>query len=187
MTRKSSCHRLETERLILRRWEFRDREPFAAMNADPRVMEFFPALLTRQQTDETVDRLEKHFEDHGFGLFAMEFKANGAFIGLLGLNIPQYEAPFLPAVEIGWRIAAPYWRQGLCTEGAREVLAAAFGMLGLKDIVSVTVPENVASWSVMEKLGMKRDLAADFDHPKVPEGHKYRRHILYRLSKDQYH
>ena len=172
---------LDTDRLSLRRWRDADRAAFARMNADARVMEFMPALLTREQSDENVDRIEKHFERHHFGLCAAELRADGSFIGFIGIWVPEFQAAFTPCVEIGWRLAAEYWGRGLATEGARAITAYAFEILKLLELVSFTVPGNVRSRRVMEKLGMTRDPGEDFDHPRVPEGHAMRRHVLYRL------
>ena len=172
---------LDTDRLSLRRWRDADRAAFARMNADARVMEFMPALLTREQSDENVDRIEKHFERHHFGLCAAELRADGSFIGFIGIWVPEFQAAFTPCVEIGWRLAAEYWGRGLATEGARAITAYAFEILKLPELVSFTVPGNVRSQRVMEKLGMTRDPGEDFDHPRVPEGHAMRRHVLYRL------
>ncbi len=172
---------LETDRLLLRRWRVSDREPFRAINADRRVMEFFPALLTAEETDQAIVRIEKHFEEHGFGLYAAELRATGTMVGYVGLSIPRFHAPFMPAVEIGWRLAFEVWGQGLATEGAHAAVEHAFRNLRLAMIVSFTVPGNVRSRRVMEKIGMVRDAAGDFDHPGIPEGHALRRHVLYRL------
>ena len=173
---------LETERLLLRRWQDSDREPFAAINADPRVMEFFPGLLTREESDQLIDSIESHFDNRGLGLFATELKAERALIGFIGLHVATFQAHFTPCVEIGWRIAAPYWGKGLATEGSREVIRYAFEWLRLESLVSFTAPENVASRRLMEKLGMTHDPAEDFDHPRLPPGHRLRRHVLYRLK-----
>jgi RimJ/RimL family protein N-acetyltransferase len=173
---------LETERLILREWRESDADPFARMNADPRVMEFFPALLSRQASDLLLDRINAHFRRHGFGLFAAELRREGTFIGFIGITIPDFQAHFTPCVEIGWRLAAEHWNQGLATEGARRVAQYAFEGLGSSEIVSFTVPANLPSRRVMEKLGMTHDPMDDFDHPKLPEGHPLRRHVLYRLA-----
>jgi RimJ/RimL family protein N-acetyltransferase len=174
---------LRTERLLLREWRAGDREPFAQMNADPRVMEFFPAPLSRAESDALADRLEAHFAKHGFGLYAAELVEEGAFIGFIGLNVPLFEAHFTPCMEIGWRVAAEYWGRGLATEGAREVVHYSFGELGLDSLVSMTVPANQPSRRVMEKLGMTHDPADDFDHPNLPARHPLRRHVLYRLRR----
>lgn len=172
-----------TERLLLRAWRATDREPFARMNADPRVMEFFPAQLKRPESDALADRIEAGFAKHGYGLWAAELVADRAFIGFVGLSVPSFEAHFTPCVEIGWRLAAEQWGKGLATEGAREVVRYAFGDLRLDSLVSMTVPANLASRRVMEKLGMTHEPADDFDHPNLPAGHPLRRHMLYRLRR----
>ena len=174
---------LRTERLLLRAWRAGDREPFARMNADPRVMEFFPAPLSRAESDALADRIEAHFAKHGFGFYASELAAECAFIGLIGMAVPTFEAHFTPCVEIGWRLTADYWGRGLATEGAREVVRHAFGELGLDSLVSMTVPANLPSRRVMEKLGMTHDPSDDFDHPNILAGHPLRRHVLYRLAR----
>lgn len=173
---------LRTERLHLRRWRPADRGPFAEMNADPRVMEFFPAVLSRQQSDELAERIEQNFERQGFGLWAVEVPGVTEFAGFIGLAIPRFEAHFTPCVEIGWRLAAPYWGRGYATDGARAAVEFAFGPLALNEIVSMTTVTNVRSRRVMEKLGMTRTPADDFDHPLLADGHPLRRHVLYRLS-----
>ncbi len=170
-----------TDRLLLRRWRPSDREPFAALNADPRVMEFMPATLSRAASDALILRIEDHFARHGFGLWAAELRADSSFLGFIGLSVPAFDAHFTPCVEIGWRLAAAYWRQGLATEGAREAVRHAFESLGLPSLVSFTVPTNLPSRRVMEKLGMTHDASDDFDHPALPPGHPLRRHVLYRL------
>ena len=172
----------ETRRLLLRRWRDSDREPFAALNSDPRLMQYFPAVLSRAESGRLVDRIEAHFEKHGFGLFAAELLSERAFIGFVGLSIPDFEAPFTPCVEIGWRLAASYWNQGLATEAAQSVLKHGFDSLHLDEIVSFTTAANASSRRVMEKIGMTRAPEDDFDHPKLPEGHPLRRHVLYRVS-----
>jgi len=174
---------LTTDRLILRRWSDSDREPFARINADPRVMEFFAECLSRERSDALVDRAECHFREHGFGPCAAEFRGDGTFIGFIGLSIPSFQTHFTPCVEIGWRLAADYWRQGLATEGARAAVRYGFEILGLEEIVSFTVPANTRSRKVMEKLGMTHNPADDFDHPLLPVGHPLRRHVLYRLRR----
>lgn len=151
------------------------------MNHDPAVMQFMPALLLTEESNSLVDRIEAHFEQHGFGLWAAELWDTARFVGFIGLAVPRFQAPFMPAVEIGWRLDKDVWHQGLATEGAREVARHAFEDLGLASLVSFTVPENLASRRVMEKLGMTHDSNDDFDHPLLPEGHALRRHVLYRL------
>ena len=173
---------IETERLILRQWRDSDREPFARINADGRVMEFMPGILTSTQSDAFADRIEAHFQQHGFGLCAVELRSDLRFIGFIGLNVPSFQAHFTPCVEIGWRLSADCWGQGLATEGARRMVEHASERLGLGALVSFTVPANVGSRRVMEKLGMSRNAVDDFDHPGLPEGHPLRRHVLYRLS-----
>lgn len=175
--------RFETERLILRNWCADDRHAFAQMNADPAVMEFLPAVLALPDSDALADKIERHMQTHGFGLWAAELRSTSTFIGYIGLVIPSFQARFTPCVEIGWRLSARHWGQGLATEGAREVLRYAFGVLKLDGVVSFTAPANVRSRRVMEKLGMTHDPAEDFDHPYLPEGHALRRHVLYRLAR----
>jgi RimJ/RimL family protein N-acetyltransferase len=171
----------KTERLILRRWRESDRQLFAALNADPRVMEFFPHPLSAEESGALVDQIEVHFERHRFGFCAVELIKDHSFIGFIGLAVPTFSAHFTPCVEIGWRLSVASWDLGLATEGAREMVRQAFEVHGLKELVSFTVPANIRSRRVMEKLGMTRDAADDFDHPRLPEGHPLRRHVLYRL------
>lgn len=173
----------QTNRLLLRRWRESDREPFARMNADPRVMEFFPEPLSLDESNQLVDRIEAHFEEHGFGLYAVELIEDHSFIGYIGLAVPKFSAHFTPCVEIGWRLAASCWGRGLATEGAREMARYAFDKFGLDELVSFTVPGNLRSRRVMEKLGMTHNPTDDFDHPGLPEGHPLRRHVLYRLRR----
>jgi RimJ/RimL family protein N-acetyltransferase len=172
-----------TERLILRRWLPSDREPFARLNADPRVMEFMPTTLDREESDRLADRIESHFEERGFGLCAVELRSDQAFIGFVGLQVPSFQAAFSPCVEIGWRLSADCWGEGIATEGARRMVRYAFEELGLESLVSFTIPANLRSRRVMEKLGMTRDPSDDFDHPNLPPGHPLCRHVLYRLRR----
>jgi ribosomal-protein-alanine N-acetyltransferase len=172
---------IETERLLLRRWAGGDRQRFARLNADARVMEFLPQRLSARESDRLVERIQQHFRKHGFGLFAAELRQERRLIGYVGLHVPDFQAHFTPCVEIGWRLAADDWGRGLATEGAKAVVRYAFDALGLNSLVSFTVPANVRSIRVMEKIGMSRDPAEDFDHPNLPEGHPLRRHVLYRL------
>jgi RimJ/RimL family protein N-acetyltransferase len=174
---------LDTSRLTLRRWRQEDREPFARLNRDSAVMELMPGLLSTEESDRLADRIETHFEKHGFGLWAAELRKSEEFIGFIGLAIPRFEAAFTPCVEIGWRLAFRHWGQGLATEGARAVVRHAFEVLALPALVSFTVPANARSRRVMEKLGMTHDVRDDFDHPLLPEGHPLRRHVLYRLNR----
>jgi len=169
---------IRTERLLLRRWRLSDRRAFADLNADPRVMEHFPSVLTTAESDATIDRIQAHFERHGFGLWAVEVCDQIPFIGFVGLAVPPFEASFTPCVEVGWRLIAQSWGNGYATEAARAAVAFGFGPLGLQEILSFAVPENVRSRRVMERLGMTHDPADDFDHPAHPSR---RRHVLYRL------
>ncbi len=173
----------ETERMLLRRWRDADREPFARMNADPRVMEHFPAPLTRAQSEAMIHNIEARFVDRGFSLWAAELRSSGEFLGFIGLSIPAFRAHFTPCVEIGWRLDAAHWGKGLATEGARAVANHAFDALGLQEIVSFTVAANLRSRRVMEKIGMTHDPGDDFDHPSLPPRHPMRRHVLYRLNR----
>ncbi|MFL5756396.1 MAG: GNAT family N-acetyltransferase [Chloroflexota bacterium] len=174
---------IETNRLVLRGWRPTDREPFAALNADARVMEHFPVPLTRAESDALADRITTHLVTKGWGLWAVERRAGGAFIGFTGLAEVTFDALFGPAIEVGWRLARDAWGFGYATEGARAALRFGFQQLGLEEIVSFTSPRNVRSVAVMERLGMTRDPADDFDHPRVPVGNPLRRHVLYRLRR----
>lgn len=174
---------LQTDRLTLRRWLPADREPFARLNRDQAVMEFMPGELSPEESDRLAERIEAHFEEHGFGLWAAELRDTAEFIGYIGLAVPRFEAAFTPCVEIGWRLASPHWGRGLATEGARAAARHGFEALELPELVSFTVAANLRSRRVMEKLGMSRDAREDFDHPLLPEGHPLRRHLLCRLSR----
>lgn len=149
-------------------------------------MEFMPRPLSHTESDALFDRIAKHWQQHGFGLCAVQHRAAGEFIGFLGLAIHQFDAPFMPAVEIGWRLGAEWWGQGLATEGAREMVRYAFESLGLYALVSFTVPANVRSRRVMEKLGMTHDPSEDFEHPNLPASHPMRPHVLYRLRRQDW-
>jgi ribosomal-protein-alanine N-acetyltransferase len=173
----------ETDRLILREWRKADRAPFAAMNADPAVMEHFPAPLTRSQSDAFVERITEHLAEHGFGLWALERRSTGEFLGFTGLAVPRFAAHFTPAVEVGWRLSRQAWGRGYATEAERAALNAGFSDFGLAEIVSFTVPANVRSRAVMERLGMTHEEADDFDHPALPLDSPLRRHVLYRLRR----
>jgi RimJ/RimL family protein N-acetyltransferase len=170
----------------LRQWRAEDREPFAAMNSDPRVMEFFRSTLTRHDSDAMVERIERHFDHYGFGLWAIEIPGVAPFIGFAGLAWARFDAHFTPAVEIGWRLAMAYWGQGYATEAARLALGFGFDILALEETVSFTTASNLRSRAVMERLGMRRDLAGDFGYPGFPEGHPFRRHVLYRIGSGSY-
>ena len=174
---------LHTPRLLLRPWRDADRAPFAEMNGDPQVMRHFPAPLSREESDGLAERLAVDFAEHGFGFWALQRKDSGAFIGFTGLRPVTFAAPFCPAVEIAWRLGRAHWRQGLASEAARAALACGFTQLALEQIVSFTTRDNLASQGVMQAIGMRHDPAGDFDHPALAEGHRLRRHVLYRLSR----
>lgn len=183
MSRKATHGLIKTERLILRPWKDEDIAPFAAMNADPRVMEFFPSLMTNEQSEASVRRVQAAYVRDGFCMFAAELRATGEFIGFIGLATLNFQIPGIaqPSVEIGWRLAHAHWGKGLATEGARAAVRYAFDTLRLKEIVAIAVPANVRSLRVMEKLGMKRAPELDFDHPRIAAGHPLQRHAVYML------
>ena len=172
---------LRTERLLLRGWRPEDREPFAALNADEEVRRHFPSTLDRATSDAEADRHAAALEERGWGLWAVEVVGGDAFIGFIGLAPAPALAPCAPAVEIGWRLARRAWGRGYAPEGATAVLAHAFEVLGLEEVVSFTAVANAPSRRVMEKIGMTRDPSDDFDHLAVPVGSPLRRHVLYRL------
>lgn len=175
---------IQTERLVLRQWRDEDFEPFADLNADPVAMEFFPSVIDRAESNAAAEGIRRLITEQGWGLWAVEIVDSGEFIGFTGLwSVPAPEFPFAPAVEVGWRLARAHWGQGYATEGARAAVYFGFGELGLDEIVSMTSVVNTRSRRVMEKLGMTRDPADDFEHPRVPEDHPTRPHVLYRLQK----
>ena len=149
-------------------------------------MEHFPNLLTREQSDRLVDRIEAGFTQNGFGLCAVELQSNHTFLGFIGLSVPNFEAHFTPCVEIGWRLAADFWGKGFATEGARAIVGYAFDTLKLDSLVSFTAEQNVRSHRVMQKIGMTFNPADSFDHPNLPEGHLLRRYVLYRLCASEF-
>ena len=177
---------VRTQRLVLRGWRDADREPFAAMNVDPEVMRHFPSTLDRAASDAMIEKMSAHWSEHGFGLWAVERLEDGRFLGFTGIWRPLFDAHFTPAVEVGWRLAREAWGHGYATEAARATLAFGFETIGLDEIVSFTTPANERSWRVMGRLGMTRDPADDFDHPRLPEGHPLRRHVLYRLRREDW-
>ncbi len=174
--------RLRTDRLVLRRWRPEDLEPFAALNADREVMARFPSTLDRAASDALAETADAHFDEHGFGLWAVEVAGTGQFVGFTGLSVPRFTAHFSPAVEVGWRLARAAWGHGYATEAATATLDDAFGRVGLAEVVSFTSLGNERSRAVMRRLGMTRDPADDFDHPSLPACHWLRRHVLYRLG-----
>lgn len=175
-----------TARLRLRAWEERDRAPFAALNADPVVMEHFPGPMTRAESDAMVDRIHARWAADGFGLWAVDRLDDGRFTGFVGLAPPTFEASFTPCVEIGWRLVPAAWGQGFATEAAEAALAFGFETVGLDEIQSWTIPANTRSQAVMTRIGMTHDPADDFDHPRFPEGHRLQRHVRYRLSRSRW-
>lgn len=177
---------IETPRLRLRRWQDSDRAPFAGMSADAEVMEFFPYVLSRAESDALIDRIEAHWVEYGFGNYALEERSTGAFVGMAGLFDVFPEAHFAPSVEIGWRLARPFWSQGYAREAAEAALAAAFAEHDFPEIVSFTAKLNTRSAGLMQRLGMTTDPADDFDHPKIAEGHPLRPHVLYRLTREEF-
>lgn len=177
---------LETDRLVLRLWHRRDLEPLAALNADPAIMEFMPETLTLAQSETMMAHIMAHFEQHGFGFWAVEVKGQIPFIGFVGLSIPKFEAAFTPCVEIGWRLAHSAWGKGYASEAARACIDHAFAELTLDELISFTVTSNMRSRAVMERIGMTHDAQGDFDHPRLPEGHPLRPHVLYRYTRAIY-
>lgn len=175
--------RIETERLILRRWRETDREDLARIHSDPEVMRFLPGVSTRAESDAFMDRAEARFKQGSTSFLAVESKEGGALLGSVGLALVRFAAPFAPAVEVGWRLARSAWGRGFATEAAKAVLREAFARPGLAEVVSFTVPGNMRSRNVMQRLGMSHDPAGDFDHPFFPPGHPLRRHVLYRLKR----
>ncbi len=174
---------IETSRLGLRNWLDTDIPKFAEMNKDPRVMEYFPKVLTEIETKQMVDKIKMHILNNGFGLWAVEIKQTNEFIGFVGLSIPQFKSNFTPCVEIGWRLAYEYWGKGYAQEAASKCLDYGFINLGFKEIVSFTSVLNVRSMNVMKKIGMK--YVQEFEHPNVAQGNKLRKHVLYKkVSED---
>ncbi|MFZ5890260.1 MAG: GNAT family N-acetyltransferase [Myxococcota bacterium] len=171
-----------TQRLILRPFRESDRDSFARLNADARVMQHFPSTLTRSESDALIDAVRQHFETRGFGPWAIELLHDDGCIGAAGLAVPSFDSHFTPCVEIAWRLAAEHWGRGYAQEAARAALHTAFVHLELKQVVSFTPTSNERSCRVMQRLGMHRDPNEDFDHPRVPPGHPLRRHVLYRLD-----
>jgi ribosomal-protein-alanine N-acetyltransferase len=177
---------IRTRRLRLRSWREDDFEAYAALNADPRVMEFYPSMVSRDESRERFDRWCARTAERGYGYWPVDLIGGPSFIGLVGLADPDFEAAFMPAVEIGWRLAAEHWGRGYATEAARGALAFGFERLGLAEIVSFTTEANVRSRRVMEKLGMRRAPEEDFLHPSIAAGHPLRPHVLYRLRREAF-
>jgi len=172
---------IQTKRLILRPWKKKDLETFAELNQDLQVMEYFPSLKSYKESQEEYHRIVKDFKKEGFGLWAVSIIGGADFIGFIGLNRVKFAAHFTPAIEIGWRLIADFWGKGYATEGALACLKYGFETLHLNEIVSFTTLANKRSIAVMKRIGMSHDPKDDFDHPKLPEGHPLRRHVLYRI------
>lgn len=181
-----SVPELATARLRLRSWSLADAAPFAELNADPRVMEHFPSVLTRAESDAAMASISAELTTRGYGLWAVEVVGGSSFIGFVGLHRIDFPAHFTPAVEIGWRLDAQHWGQGYATEAALAAVRFGFTDLGLDEIVSMTVPANRRSRTVMERLGMVRDQSDDFAHPRIADGHPLQRHVLYRLRRQDW-
>jgi RimJ/RimL family protein N-acetyltransferase len=177
---------LHTERLILRRWKDQDGDDFAALNSDPVVMEHFPGVLTREESDQLIRHMELHFEEFGFGLWAVEIRWAEKLIGFAGLAVPTFNTHFTPAVEVGWRLTRDEWGNGYATEAARAAIGFGFEHARIEEILSWTVPANERSQRVMARLGMKRTPELDFDHPRFLEDERLRRHIVYRLTREDW-
>jgi RimJ/RimL family protein N-acetyltransferase len=175
---------LMAPRLRLRQWRAADLEPFAALNADPAVMEFMPRCLSREDSDALAATAQAEILNRGWGLWATELRDSGEFIGCVGLSVPSFPAHFTPCVELHWHLKRASWGRGFATEAARECLRFAFETLDLSEIVAFTVPANTRSRAVMERLGMWHDVEGDFEHPRLPPGDPMRRHVLYRLTSE---
>ncbi|KTD60363.1 acetyltransferase [Legionella sainthelensi] len=176
---------IETDRLVLRTWSNEDVVEYYRINQDPKVIEFLKGSLTMNEVTDFISSMNNQFDELGYTLWAAEEKTKGQFIGFIGLNLIKWEAPFGQAVEVGWRLGSKYWKKGYATEGARACLKYGFNQCDLKEIVSFTVPANIRSFRVMEKIGMIRDLDGDFAHPNLPLDHRLSKHILYRIQKKQ--
>lgn len=173
---------IKTERLLLRQWKESDFEPFAAINADPEVMAFYPSILSTEQSHEMAKLFQGLIEQKGWGFWAVERLSDQAFIGFVGLHEPRYDLPVTPCVEIGWRLSKDAWGKGYATEAAKAALDFAFNELNLKQVYSFTTVSNMRSRSVMEKIGMN-NTQENFEHPIIPEGHSLREHVLYKISR----
>jgi RimJ/RimL family protein N-acetyltransferase len=171
---------LRTEHLVLRPWRHEDRDPFAALNADPEVMRYFSSTRSREESDALAGRIEASFAADGYGLWAVEVTDEAPFIGFVGLMHVPEEMPFAPALEVGWRLARPYWGRSLAFEAARAAIAFAFEQVDVREVVAYTAAGNTRSRRLMERLGMRYQEAADFPHPGIADGHPLQLHVLYR-------
>ena len=174
---------ITSQRLLLRTWRETDVAPFAQLNSDPEVMAHFPSTFDERKTLEMLERIKAHFDQYGFGFYALERREDARFLGFVGLQCVPFEAPFTPAVEIGWRLAREFWGAGYASEAARAVLRYAFEVEDIPEVVSFTVPANTRSTAVMRRIGLTRAPAGDFIHPTLGPDHRLARHVLYRLGK----
>lgn len=177
---------LATSRLLLRQWRDSDLAPFAALNADPEVMQYMPRCLAASESDTLAGRFRERIAERGWDLWALERRDDGRFVGALGLAVATFAAPFTPCVEIAWRLARNQWGQGLATEAAGAALAFGFRRLALAEVLAFTVTANRRSRAVMERLGMRHDPGEDFEHPRLPPGHALRPHVLYRCRRSEW-
>lgn len=177
---------LNTPRLLLRAWRDDDLPAFSELNADPEVMRHFPACMSRDESDALAARIRQHFQRYNFGQWVIEHRGDGGFVGVLGLQNVNFDEHFTPAVEIGWRLMPRYWGQGLASEAAQATLAFAFESLQLAEVVAFTVPANLRSRAVMQRIGMQHDPDGDFEHPSLSVGHSLRPHLLYRLGRAEW-
>ncbi|WP_105616317.1 GNAT family N-acetyltransferase [Vallitalea okinawensis] len=177
-------YEFESERLGFRQWDEKDKEPFYMMNSNNEVMRFFPNTLLREESNKFVDKIMKHFEEKGYGLWAVEVKKTNEFIGFIGFKEATFEAAFTPCIEIGWRLDNKHWNRGYATEGARACLKYAFNQLKLNDIYSFTAQINHPSINVMSKIGLRE--VGTFNHPKVAEDSPLRPHVLYKIDRAMY-
>ena len=177
---------IQTKRLLLRLWKKKDLESFVELNKDPRVMEYYPSIKSYEESLEEYKRIIEEFKKEGFGFWAVSIIGGADFIGFIGLNRVKFVAHFTPAIEIGWRLTPDYWGKGYATEGAIACLKYGFETLRLDEIVSFATLKNSRSIAVMKRIGMLSDPKDDFDHPKLAEDHHLRRHVLYRLKKEEW-
>lgn len=182
---KFTIKQIETSRLKLRHWKDSDQKPFAELNRDPEVMEYFPDILTEAESNLMIQRITAKFDENGWGFWAAELKDTHDFIGFVGLNSPTANLPFTPCVEIGWRLSRKHWGNGYATEAAQAVLKFAFENISVTEIVSFTPLQNIRSQSVMQKIGMT-NTGQNFIHPSVPVGDKLQEHVLFKITKAQW-
>jgi RimJ/RimL family protein N-acetyltransferase len=177
---------LQTARLVLRQWQESDREPWAALCADPEVMQFLSSPRDRGTSDAAIDRWRDRIEQQGWSFWALETKSSGTFIGMAGLQVPAEPHPYLPCIEVGWRLAKPYWGRGYASEAAKRALRFAFDVLQVNEVIATTAKDNKRSSAVMERIGMSGPEGV-FIHPGVPEESPLREHLVYRMVKANFH